>query len=134
MSQFYKKTDVSSIQRIRGSTKRMNLFISREEDSGRALDEYIGPGLQLMEQILDLDGRELKLIVPRSSDAVMDFYIDAGSLSRAFVSAQFQSQEVTFRRATVDSRTSSMLAAILNSIFPRSSSALFFFETGVAIL
>lgn len=49
----------------------------REEDSGRALDEYIGPGLQLMEQILDLDGRELKLIVPRSSDAVMDFYIDA---------------------------------------------------------
>jgi len=34
-----------------------------------------------MEQILDLDGRELKLIVPRSSDAVMDFYIEAGDLS-----------------------------------------------------
>jgi len=56
---------------------------SREEDTGRPLDEFIGPGLQLMEQTLDLDGRELKLIVPRSSDAVMDFYIDAGTLAPA---------------------------------------------------
>ena len=49
----------------------------REEDAGRPLNEFIGPGLQLMEQTLDLDGRELKLIVPRSSDDVMDYYIEA---------------------------------------------------------
>ena len=47
------------------------------EDAGRPLDEYIGPGLQLMEQDLEMAGNNIKLIVPRSSDAVMDYYIDA---------------------------------------------------------
>lgn len=48
------------------------------EDAGRPLEEYIGPGLQLMEQTLEIEGNGIKLIVPRSSDAVMDYYIDAG--------------------------------------------------------
>ena len=44
------------------------------------LDEFIGPGLQLMEQKVELeDGQVLTLVVPRSSDAVMDYYINAGN-------------------------------------------------------
>ena len=31
-----------------------------------------------MEQSFDLAGNDIKLIVPRSSDAVMDYYIEAG--------------------------------------------------------
>ena len=48
-----------------------------EEDAGIVLDEYIGPGLQLMEQSLGIAERTIKLIVPRSSDAVLNFYIEA---------------------------------------------------------
>lgn len=51
---------------------------SSDEDAGRPLDEYVGPGLQLMEQKLELSGHSINLIVPRSSDAVIDYYIDAG--------------------------------------------------------
>ena len=44
------------------------------------LDEFIGPGLQLMEQTVELEGGQvLTLVVPRSSDAVMDYYINAGN-------------------------------------------------------
>lgn len=53
-------------------------FEYSKEDAGIVLDDYIGPGLQLMEQSLEIDGRTIKLIVPRSSDAVLDYYINAG--------------------------------------------------------
>ena len=51
------------------------------------LDAYIGPGLQLMEQSLDLDGREMTLVVPRSSDAVIDMYLNAGDPYFGFISS-----------------------------------------------
>lgn len=61
------------------------MSICSEEDAGRVLDEYFGPNLQLMEQTLELEDRTLKLIVPRSSDAVMDFYINEGLLRDLFL-------------------------------------------------
>ena len=66
---------------IQISTIRLRLHLlkyCREEDAGQALDEYIGPGLQLMRQDIEIEQQAFSLIVPRSSDAVIDFYINSG--------------------------------------------------------
>lgn len=48
------------------------------EDVGQPIDTVLEPGLQLMQQHLTLEGRQLTLVVPRDVDAVLDMYIDRG--------------------------------------------------------
>lgn len=55
-----------------------------DEDSGKVLDEFVGPGLQLMEQSIQIEGEQFNLIVPKSSDSVIDFYINSGTVNHHF--------------------------------------------------
>ena len=47
---------------------------------GTPLDSSIGPGLQLMEQQFKVADHLLRLISPMDVDAVMDMYIEAGTI------------------------------------------------------
>ena len=40
-----------------------------------------GGSIELMEQVLSIEGRDYHLIVPRDVEAVMEMYIKAGALS-----------------------------------------------------
>ena len=48
------------------------------EDRGKLIHDTIGPGLQLMHQVVRVGQLSLTLVVPADVDAVMDMYIDRG--------------------------------------------------------
>ena len=48
------------------------------EDRGTLLQDTIGPGLQLMHQVVRVGQLSLTLVVPADVDAVMDMYIERG--------------------------------------------------------
>ena len=74
-----------SIQQPVTSLKPMLVVLRcSPEDVGQPIDMVLHPEVQLMQQHLTLNSRQLTLVVPRSIDAILDMYIARSELFRKF--------------------------------------------------
>lgn len=58
--------------------RKLQWLLRSPEDVGEPVDTVLPRGLQLMKQTVDTAGHTIRLVVPRSVDAVMDMYIETG--------------------------------------------------------
>ena len=59
------------------------------EDRGTPVNLALRDGsVELMEQVLHIEGREFRLLVPKDVEAIMEMYIEAGASGFSFLCLQ----------------------------------------------